>query len=176
MWQRKSTTPGPSYSATSTDAQRPTKRYTTKRLSDPSWNMRQQYGIRPQRRTSDLWRMCSVKLPTSRRVTTVDPADCVTTMIESMNRVTLVSRWAEAKLVILYRIAHNIVYVTTSSLTAAPTHTRGNTSCYLQPSTRIEAYKHSFSSTIKSWNKCTQQSVTKQSLDSFRRHLHSMPT
>ena len=72
---------------------------------------------------------------------------------------------------------NNLVYVTTFSLTAAPTRTRGNTRHYLQPSTHIEAYKHSFfPSTFKSWNNCTQQLVSKQSLDSFRRHLHSMPT
>ncbi|KAK2143878.1 hypothetical protein NP493_4388g00008 [Ridgeia piscesae] len=77
----------------------------------------------------------------------------------------------------LYRIANNLVDVTASSLTVAPTRTRGNTHHYLQPSTHIEAYKHSFfPNTIKSWNKCTQQLVSKQSLHSFRRHLHSMPT
>ena len=65
----------------------------------------------------------------------------VTTMLESLN---LASRRAEAKLVMLYRSANNLVDVTTSALTAAPTRTRGNTHRYLQPSTRIEAYKHSF--------------------------------
>ena len=73
-------------------------------------------------------------------------------------------------------ITNNLVDVTTSALTAAPTRTRGNTHRYSQPFTRIRAYKHSFfRSTIKSWNKCTQQLVSKQSLDSFRRHLHSVP-
>ncbi len=98
----------------------------------------------------------------------------VTTTIESLNWVSLVSRRAEAKLVMMYRITNNLVDVTTSALTVAPTRTRGNTHRYLQPSTRIEAYKHSFfPSTIMSWNKCTQQLVSKHSLDSFRRHLHS---
>ena len=32
------------------------------------------------------------------------------------------------------------------------------------------------SNTIKSWNKCTQHLVSKQSLNSFRRLLQSMPT
>ena len=101
----------------------------------------------------------------------------VTTMLESLNWVSLASRRAEAKLVMLYRIANNLVDVSTSALTAAPTRTRGNTHRYLQPFTRIEAYKHSFfPSTIKSWNKCTQQLVSKQSLNSFRRLLQSMST
>ena len=100
----------------------------------------------------------------------------VTTMHENLNWVSLASRRAEAKLVMLYRITNNLVDVTTSALTAAPTHTRGNTHRYLQPSTRIEAYKHSFfPSTIKSWNKCTQL-VSKQSLESFRRFMQSMLT
>ena len=101
----------------------------------------------------------------------------VTTMLESLNWVSLASRRAEAKLVMLYRITNNLVDVTTSGLTAAPTRNRGNTHRYLQPSTRIEAYKHSFfPSIIKSLNKCTQQLVSKQSLNSFRRLLQSMPT
>ena len=101
----------------------------------------------------------------------------VTTMLESLNWETLASRRAEAKLIMLCRITNNLVDITTSALTAAPTRTRGNTHRYLQPSTRIVAYKHSFfPSTIKSWNKCTQQHKCKQSLDSFSRHLHSMPT
>ena len=101
----------------------------------------------------------------------------VTTMLESLNWVSVASRRAEAKLVMLYRITNNLVDVTTSALTATPTRTRGNTHRYLQPFTRIEAYKHSFfPSTIKSWNKYTQQLVSKQSLDSFRRLLQSTPT
>ena len=101
----------------------------------------------------------------------------VTTMLESLNWVTLASRRAEAKLIMLYRITNNLVDITTSALTAAPTRTIGNTHRYLQPFTRIEAYKHSFfPRTIKSWNKCTQQIVSKQSLDSFSRLLQSMPT
>ena len=101
----------------------------------------------------------------------------VTTKFESLNWVTLASRRAEAKLVMLYRIANNLVDVTASSFIAAPTRTRGNTHRYLQASTRIEAYTHSFfPSTIKSRNKCTHKLVSKQSLDSFRRLLHSMPT
>ena len=56
------------------------------------------------------------------------------------------------------------------------THQRQHTPL-LSTFTRIEAYKHSFfPSTIKSWNKCTQQLVSKQSLNSFRRLLQAMPT
>ena len=103
----------------------------------------------------------------------------VTTMLECLNWVSVASRRAEAKFVMLYRITNNLVDVTTSPLTSAPTRTRDNTHRYLQPFTRIEAYKHSFfPSTIKSWNKCTQQLVSKQSLslNSFRRLLQSTPT
>ena len=55
----------------------------------------------------------------------------VTTMLESLNWVSLASRRAEAKLVMLYRITNNLVDVTTSTLTAAPTRTRCNTHRYL---------------------------------------------
>jgi hypothetical protein len=68
----------------------------------------------------------------------------VTTMLESLNWVSLASRRAEAKLVMLYRITNNLVDVTTSALTAAPTRTGGNTHRYLQRPTHFEAYKHSF--------------------------------
>ena len=44
----------------------------------------------------------------------------VTTMLESLNWVSLASRRAEAKLVMLYRITNNLVDVTTSAVTAAP--------------------------------------------------------
>ena len=101
----------------------------------------------------------------------------VTTMLESLNWVSLASSRAEARLVLLYRITNNVMDVTTSALSSAPTRTRCNTHRYLQPFTRIEAYKHSFfPSTIKSWNKFTQQLVSKQSLNSFRRLLQSLPT
>ena len=62
MLQRKATTPGTSYSATSTDAPRPSKRCATKRLSGQSWSMRRGYGTRPQRKTSNMWRTCSDRL------------------------------------------------------------------------------------------------------------------
>lgn len=98
----------------------------------------------------------------------------VTTMIESLKWETLASRRANAKLIMLYRIRNKLVDITTTSLTAASTRTRGNAYRYFQTFTRIDAYKHSFfPSTIKSWNKCTQQLVSKQSLDSFRQHLLS---
>ena len=123
----------------------------------------------------------------------------VTTMLERLNWVSLASRRPEAKLILLFRITNNLVDVTTSALTAISyTHqrqhtplpttihlhrslqtlhvSRGNTHRYPQPSTCIEAYKHSFfPSTIKTWNNCTHQLVSKQSLNSFRRHLHSTP-
>ena len=51
----------------------------------------------------------------------------VTTMLESLNWVSVASRRAEAKFVMLYRITNNLVDVTTSALTSAPTRTRGNT-------------------------------------------------
>ena len=44
------------------------------RLSGQSWIMCRRYGIRPQRRTSNLWRTCSDRLPASRRSTTIDAA------------------------------------------------------------------------------------------------------
>jgi len=61
----------------------------------------------------------------------------VTAMLESLNWVSLASRRAEAKLVVLYRVTNNLVDVTTCALTAAPTRTRGNTHRYLKPLARI---------------------------------------
>ena len=55
----------------------------------------------------------------------------VTTMIESLNWIIIASRQAEATLAMLYRIANNLVDVTTPAFTAAPTRTRGNTHRYL---------------------------------------------
>ena len=108
-----------------------------------------------QRRTSDLWRMCSVKLPTSWRVTTVEPAHCVTTMTESLKQ----AGGRQASNVVPYRkqpCGRNNILTHSHSYTHQRKH--GNTHRCLQPSTRIKAYKHSFfPSTIKSWNKCTQQ-------------------
>ena len=69
--------------------------------------MRRRYGIRPQRRTSNMWRTCSDRLPASRRT--------------------------EPKLIMSYRIANKLVDVTTSAPTAAPTRTRGNTATYNIP-------------------------------------------
>ena len=100
----------------------------------------------------------------------------VTTMLESLNWVSLASRRAEAKLVMLYHITNNLVDVTTSALTATSTRTRCNTHRYLQHSTRIEAYKHFLFSEHHQDIEQMHTTVSKQPLESFRRHLHSMPT
>ena len=98
-------------------------------------------------------------------------------MLESLEWKSLERRRADAKLVMLYRINHKLVDVTTKSLAAAPARTRGSAYRFYQTFTRVDAYKFSFfPSAIRLWNKSTQELVGQPSVERFRQCLLTMPT
>ena len=98
-------------------------------------------------------------------------------MLESLKWKTLHRRRADAKLMMLYRINHKLVDVTTKSLAAAPTRTRGSAYRFYQTFTRVDAYKFSFfPSALRLWNKSTQELVSQPSVERFRQCLLTMPT
>ncbi|KAI0207666.1 hypothetical protein LSAT2_007647 [Lamellibrachia satsuma] len=90
-------------------------------------------------------------------------------MLKSLEWKSLERRRADAKLMMLYRINHKLVDVTTKSLAAAPTRTRGSACRFYQTFTRVDAYTFSFfPSAIRLWNKSTQELVSQPSVDRFR--------
>ena len=98
-------------------------------------------------------------------------------MLESLEWKSLERRQADAKLMMLYRINHKLVDVTTKSLAAAPTRTRGSTYPFYQTFTRVDAYKSSFfPSAIRLWNNSTHELVSQPSVERFRQCLLTMPT
>ena len=66
-------------------------------------------------------------------------------MLESLERKSLQGRRADATLMMLYHINHELVDVTTKSLAAAPARNRGSAYRFYQTFTRVDAYKCSFS-------------------------------
>ena len=91
----------------------------------------------------------------------------LTTMHACRHWVSLASRQAEAKFVMLYRITNNLVNVTTSA------HSQPLLNYNLPPHRSLQTFllseHHQHMEQIHT-------TVCKQSLDSFSRHLHSRPT
>ena len=80
------------------------------------------------------------------------------------------ARRLQAKAVMMYRIVNNLVAIPENvHLTRRETSTRGHNARFLQPHTRVRAYKHSFfPSTIRIWNTLPEELTQKPSLESFK--------
>ena len=83
---------------------------------------------------------------------------------------TLRARRLQGKAVMMYRIVNNLVAIPENvHLTRRETSTRGHNARFLQPNTRVRAYKHSFfPSTIRIWNTLPEELTQKPSLESFK--------
>ena len=93
----------------------------------------------------------------------------VTPLLESLNWQTLQSRRQQAKAAMMYRIVNGLVAIPTDDLTPIQNRTRGHETRFLQPHTRIQAYKYSFfPSAIKIWNTLPQDLTSRPSLESFQ--------
>ena len=99
-----------------------------------------------------------------------DRKSSVTTMIGSLKWPLLQHRRANAKAVMMYRIVNGLVAIPANKyLVATESRTRGHETRFLQPFTRVQAYKHSFfPSAIRIWNTLPAEIVGKPSFESFR--------
>ena len=98
-------------------------------------------------------------------------------MLDSLEWKSLERRRADAKLVMLYRINHKLVDVTTKSFAAAPARTKGSAYRFYQTFTCVDAYKYSFfPSAVGLWNKSTHELVSQPSEEMFRLCLLTMQT
>jgi hypothetical protein len=99
----------------------------------------------------------------------------VTGMLDELGWPTLEQRRKEAKLVMLYRVVHQLVAIPSTLLipvSAATATTRGHPARFLLPHTRILAYQHSFfPSTIKLWNGLPATTVLVEGLVPFKAAL-----
>ena len=102
-----------------------------------------------------------------------DYRERVTPMLDELEWPTLQRRRKEAKAVMMYRIVNGLVAIPANEhLIPASNRTRGHDTRYLQPHTRVQAYKHSFiPSGIRIWNGLPKNLIEKPSLESFRHGL-----
>ena len=99
-----------------------------------------------------------------------DRQSSVTTMIGSLKWPLLQQRRANAKAVLVYRIVNGLVAIPANKyLVVTGSQTRWHETRFINPFTRVQAYKHSFfPSAIRIWNTLPAEIVGKQYLKSFR--------
>ena len=93
-----------------------------------------------------------------------------TAMIQNLKWLPLQQRRTQAKAVMIYRIVNGLVAIPANKhLVNAQNRTRGHETRFLQPFTRVQAYKQSFfPSSIRIWNTLPSDVMGKPSLESFR--------
>lgn len=102
-----------------------------------------------------------------------DPSVRVTPMLDALEWPTLQRRRKEAKAAMMYRIVNGLVAIPAGRhLTPTQNRTRGHSTRFLQPHTRVQAYKQSFiPSGVRIWNALPTELIEKPSLESFRNDL-----
>ena len=91
-------------------------------------------------------------------------------MLETLKWPLLQQRRAQAKAVMMYRIVNGLVAIPANKhLINTQSRTRGHETKFLQPFTRVQAYKQSFfPSAIRIWTTLPPDVMGKPSLDCFR--------
>ena len=96
----------------------------------------------------------------------------VTAMMTELHWQTLQERRALAKAVMMYRIVNNLVDIPTTHLIPAAVTIRGHSQKFLVPYARTSTYRQSFfPDSIRTWNSLSQQAISSESLDAFKRSL-----
>ena len=140
-------------------------------MCDREWSTYRQCGtLAPKKNTTKLE---AVQCRSARYVyNNYDYKQRVTPLLGSLNWQTLQCRRQQAKAAMMYRIVNGLVAIPTDDLTPIQNRTRGHGTRFLQPHTRIQAYKHSFfPSAITIWNTLPQDLTSRPSLESFRAGL-----
>lgn len=98
----------------------------------------------------------------------------VTPMLHELEWPPLQERRAQAKLIMLYRIVHQLVDIPAANLTPVTT-TRGHDQRYLIPFARTLAYQKSFfPDTIRLWNSLPQTAVSCPTIGGFKGAVQSV--
>ena len=98
----------------------------------------------------------------------------VTTMLQHLDLPTLQQRRRHSKIIMLYRIRHQLANVPTTNYITPATR---NTQHYNLPYARTEVYKSSFfPSTIKLWNNLQPAIINSTTIPQLRQALQSTPT
>ena len=104
----------------------------------------------------------------------------VSEMLTDLNWATLTHNRKEQKAVMLYKIVHLLVDIPASNyLTPTTTSgiTRGHHKRFLQPSSTVNAYLHSFfPSSIKIWNRLPNNIVDSTNINQFRQIIAGLAT
>ena len=98
----------------------------------------------------------------------------VTTMLQHLDLPTLQQRRQHSKIVMLYRIRHQLANIPTTTYITPATR---NTQHYILPYARTDVYKSSFfSSTVKLWNNLQPAIINSTTIPHLRQALQSTPT
>ena len=97
----------------------------------------------------------------------------VSSILNALSWESLQQRRARAKIIMLYRVVNRLVDIPPEVyLIPTGSHTRGHSSKFLQPHTRILPYQHSFfPSAIRYWNTLPAPVVEISSLEAFKQSL-----
>ena len=94
----------------------------------------------------------------------------VTSMLQALNWKTLQERRAQCKVIMFYRVVHELIAVPTTNLQPVISTVRGHNERFLVPYARTQVYRHSFfPDTIRIWNGLPQHIVSCTTLESFKR-------
>ena len=98
----------------------------------------------------------------------------VTTMLQNLDLATLQQRLRHSKIIMLYRIRHQLANIPTTTYITPATR---NTQHYNLPYARTDVYKSSFfPSTIKLWNDLQPAIINSTTIPQLRQDLQSTPT
>ena len=95
-------------------------------------------------------------------------------MITNLGWSSLQQRRIEARLVMMYRITHDLVDIPAAQYLHPATvmHIRGHSQRYMLPFCRTDVYRHSFfPAGIRLWNQLPEHVATAQTLESFKAGL-----
>ena len=98
-------------------------------------------------------------------------------MITNLGWSSLQQRRIEARLVMMYRITHDLVDIPAAQYLHPATfmHIRGSSQRYMLPFCRTDVYRHSFFPTgIRLWNQLPEHVATAQTLESFKAGLANL--
>jgi len=97
-----------------------------------------------------------------------------TSILQQLDWPTLRERRDQMKLIMMYKIVHRFVFIQ-QNLPLSPylnNISRGPSHRFIQPSTRVDSYKHlSFPSTIRMWNRLPNYVILSDSLSQFKNNL-----
>jgi len=99
----------------------------------------------------------------------------VTSILEQLDWPTLQERRDQMKMIMMYKIVHGLVFIQ-HNLPLTPSNlnniSRGHSNRFIQPSTRVDSYKHSFfPSTIRMWNRLPNYVILSDTLSQFKNNL-----